>query len=984
MRHSRKQRSPGMRLLGLIVLLQAAAFAACGDSSVEVQTHPPQTISVTPDQLTLAVGESARVVATVSGGAPGTSRDVRFASSSPSSATVSEDGLVTGIAPGETTIIARAAADESVRAEVGVTVVEGEPAAAIAIQSITRTDPATGDQVPADADAIAGTIVVTLAADIPDAGVVASIELWLGDVLVSSQAVGEAAAALEDGGTIAGALSDVVASVETDAFDPSEIPAIVRHTNGQHALRALLLSPDGDVVAEDEENLILDNADAFHGIVSVPSSAVSEAGHLWHGGGPGDAGLACSPQCGALTVTANPVMYSGQVVDEVVIGFGASTRTAGAGTDFTGVFPVGEGATPGAPGHGVQNVETGLEGMAPTVSSTLTAGGSGPDSFINTGDAELGDADFPDPATGLPRLFAAEGGVWVRLDNLLTSPGTFVLPDQYTGLDASGDYRDQPCCANNGVGREHWFAAFAIGQADAGVGLDPDRATTPEGANTQVFAGPAGATVAALLGTAPVVFGLDLTPTSANTAYRAVAVPRDRLGNRPTTSDGAPTVVPLAPTGPTGPGAFPVPFGLNPGTHADGHAVFGVDHVDPQASYTQGASVVANARLQANAAFQYALTVTDNSAGISTLPLVGRVERLRDGLSAEDRCVIGAFSAANGVCRPIGMQDAVVIPIASADGDPAAAPGVPPGPARRVVTDGDGQFHLAATLVQDRAGNRTVVPERRVVRDATAPAVDDQTLTPGPTGGQPISYSFSASDNVEVEDYDLGLFFPAPVQAPGVIPLLSRVPLGTAFDDELVSSVDVTRSFPYIRHLEATDFGGAPQGDMTAPSLGIMRVRNSSRLEVMNASALSNPQAPGASAAALGLNTWLMVAPSATTLCNNEAGVVCGAGVPTERTLTFRATSAVSPFDQPFNIVVFYRVDTSGHARMIGFSRDAEAVLFPTAWEWSIVFDATGLAPDAAANVFAIGVAVGGGALRSPNTPFDIQGPALGNNGLNP
>lgn len=92
-----------------VALLAAAQLiAGCGDDSSGVQAVPEVKITITPADLVLAIGESARLVATVDDGTgqPTPGSVVQWSSSAPDIVTVSSTGMVTALAVGRAAILA--------------------------------------------------------------------------------------------------------------------------------------------------------------------------------------------------------------------------------------------------------------------------------------------------------------------------------------------------------------------------------------------------------------------------------------------------------------------------------------------------------------------------------------------------------------------------------------------------------------------------------------------------------------------------------------------------------------------------------------------------------------------------------------------------------------------------------------------------------------------------------------------------------------
>jgi len=98
----------------ILALAVGLAIPACDRASTEPEPLPAITVTVAPDLLTLSVGQRAHLVVTVrnSAGQALAGRTVDWASSAPEVAVVSSAGLVTALAPGQTTI--RAYSDQRV------------------------------------------------------------------------------------------------------------------------------------------------------------------------------------------------------------------------------------------------------------------------------------------------------------------------------------------------------------------------------------------------------------------------------------------------------------------------------------------------------------------------------------------------------------------------------------------------------------------------------------------------------------------------------------------------------------------------------------------------------------------------------------------------------------------------------------------------------------------------------------------------------
>jgi hypothetical protein len=98
-------RSPHLRATSTALTL-GLTLAACKGDPADIQTLPGVTITVTPSQLTLGIGASASLVATVTDleGTPLTGREVKWSSSAPRIVAVSPTGVVTALDVGAASI----------------------------------------------------------------------------------------------------------------------------------------------------------------------------------------------------------------------------------------------------------------------------------------------------------------------------------------------------------------------------------------------------------------------------------------------------------------------------------------------------------------------------------------------------------------------------------------------------------------------------------------------------------------------------------------------------------------------------------------------------------------------------------------------------------------------------------------------------------------------------------------------------------------
>ena len=106
-----------------LMALSTFTLAACEDDPpISPPPALPVEVSVTPQSLTLNVGESAPLVAIVNNA---TNTAVTWRSASPNVATVNAQGIVTAVAPGSTVILAISQQDTTKRAAASVSVQQG-------------------------------------------------------------------------------------------------------------------------------------------------------------------------------------------------------------------------------------------------------------------------------------------------------------------------------------------------------------------------------------------------------------------------------------------------------------------------------------------------------------------------------------------------------------------------------------------------------------------------------------------------------------------------------------------------------------------------------------------------------------------------------------------------------------------------------------------------------------------------------------------
>jgi hypothetical protein len=363
--------------------------------------------------MTVQVGQTRQLSATVRNVPAGADGGVDFTSSATGIASVDPAGAVTGVAPGTATITATARADASADATSTITVVAAP--AAIAIASIVNA--ATGQQV--DAQNVADSIRVVMTTTFSP-GAATRAEVTIDDAVACTRSVTGTGGATSAGQTAAAAVVlaqlQVICPINTSQLDTAAAnrgnPVF---PNGPHTLSARLISPTGNVVASSaSQQLLFNNQDRIElAVTTTRGPALSNTGLTWRGGD--------------LTVTATPAIFSGanaRIATVTIQAAGAGVNTARADTTAADGFSVAFPAD-AAPPDGLDGVQTELTITAQTV----TVGG----------------------APGL-----TPGPITIRMDNAAPGVGQIILPANFW-INGSFQFNDNtfttPPDDFNGVNR---------------------------------------------------------------------------------------------------------------------------------------------------------------------------------------------------------------------------------------------------------------------------------------------------------------------------------------------------------------------------------------------------------------------------------------------------------------------------------------------------------------------------------------------------
>jgi len=828
--------------------------AKTGVTIVVSAPPPPPEVNITlqPEQLELEVGDVVQLVATVTG------------SENPNATCISSDTNVATIAQDCTTleakgagtavITATAAADNTKKATatIKVTLPPPPPEPSIAIESIVY--PIT--LVAVNPNNVSGNIIVNLELDIPQGSGVERVELLLGDRVVASQSFSSAAqvdGALEEGAAhwsphVATHAFCTVANGTGDAAFCSYVGE-PRNPNGEVILSARAIKTGGEVAAQVDQVLTLNNTDIFYAVAdvipfyseSVGGWAInSNNGRRYHEGSVG--------------VDLFFVNFSGNDLNENSVQVtlnvpGNPTRTGALSQTFPRTTAVGSG--------GVSDVTSGSP-LAISIAGAYVGGNPLP-----------GAANQPiftqwNGQPAVPQLFSPGLGLTqetIYLDNQGPTPNNYQFSTQ-----ALGSANPIRCCLNNWVGREITFASFYAGgaEADAGVGV-------PSGtAHRTFYVGLADENNAAILAREPVTSGQDLvdilgfTPTASNNVYASVVKVVDKLNN---------------------PSNARLQTNAQNPTASGGGAVFGLDLVDPEIKHMEGASTRhLYVELDPTADIDFAFAYQDatlESSGFGATPV--RVIRRTNFAGAMYSAVGGTYTIPSASGENYFGVEAEVYDRAGNKS--------PLLPQRLVLRDGtDPVWPGGSPLVlpASTSGNQvTYSVEVEDNRDLLW--AEGVTYYEAPPLGAGVGLVFPTAFPVP-----LGTPWDAPnvtsATATATVPFLRGI--------ELVGNGGGGAGNGGVGGVDANE----PSGTLLTALGGGLRIRDAARRELYIVDAFTSPTpaptpvptAPGVG----GVVDFAVTNVTPTTICNNEALVGCG-NIPTQAQVTVQLRQHVAPgFEQ--------------------------------------------------------------------------------------
>lgn len=410
--------------------------------------------------------------------------------------------------------------------------------------------------------------------------------------------------------------------------------------------------------------------------------------------------------------------------------------------------------------------------------------------------------------------------------------------------------------------------------------------------------------------------GADLTETAADTAYVLVAAVSDALGN--------------------------TAYAALPGA-------FGVDLTIPELSAEAPTDSI-------NPAAPFRFSASDALSGAAAV----RLSAVRVTNTGE---VCVDLNPATPVCD--GLQLAAT---------GAATPffGLAPG------------YYRVRAVPVDRAGNDGEPFISRLylhdpVSETNAPVIGTIQLPTTTGGGQPVEFGAQVRDDADLASAAFRLVFAAPAGSSGAgtfaLPLSPGIRFG-GFGLPIADSVTARTSFPFLRALQFTDEGGAPNPARLWPT---------SALQVQATDVAGNRasrQVPVSPPATDGLSKSIRAFAAAATgdrraICVSQSG--CG-GVPGSVQLTAVVTGPSGAFTIPFDRVYFFYTDRTGTLQMLGAGRGPVAFDNTTTltWTYSATLNAAALAgmlpaPGASTAIFALGVDPQGDALLSDGYSLNVR-----------
>jgi hypothetical protein len=946
-------------------------------ASVTITVVAPavRSVVVSPAAVTMNPGGTQGFVANVDAD-PGVARTVTWTSSNTSVVTVTAAGVATAVAPGAATITATSTANTSVAGAASVTVRTPTPAS-VTIASVTTG----ATNVPVNFLAVVGQIDVTVNVD-PGDFILSKVELLVDGVVCpgctqnfSEEQSRALSAAAVYGDEIAGAVSQILFSIQTSLFNPPT--GVPSWTNGPHTIsaRATLTNAGQTSTASSNRDMTFANANTWVAGLTFTGTTASATG-------TSGSAVGLAYRRGGLTVSVLPVIYN---PGQSIVAAGSTVFFGGNGCDASGNPTRSIAVTGTGPFSAAfpQTIPTGGN-IVNTVSayefnSAACAGFLNGETPFFTGVDNLGNNIFAGTGPCIPA--SLPGGPFpigqfcpntavpaVRLDNRAPGAPTFLANPN--GRENGWINAAVAIGNNTSATSNNWLVN---GTADAGVGGGAVTTTSylrfiRIGDNAAGTNAVANAATAASTLTTP-------APTVTRTSLCAVISARDELGNESTlpANNGACAAAPAAP---------------NTAVAAQSIA-FGVDIAAPTAAFTV-ASIANNSRLNgAPLGLEFIVALADtgavgNSGMLAGSPLRASVVR-RNALGttftpAPADCVVGTVS--QGVCTQSTTGITNTVSTTGTANTNTLAAQTPPA--------GTGYYTFNGTGV-DAAGNSVTVPTSVTVYDntpasATAPAVP---VT--------ITGAFSAAaflnDDLSLRDYFWTVRWNTALLSVTTATIAQLPTPVDAYNAPTLSNINVGINATINTYLGLQNGQGAtpvayPGAANLMDQINLF-VRDQTQAAYTAPPPATSAVAPTVLAAAgvtvTNFNGAFASATSNALICAGTLPAGCGA-TPTSTNFTATAAGATAVFNNPFTKVDFYAVNAAGtNLVLIGSVPAASATLVDNGiaiggrvWTYTLPMTAAtlyatlgGVSPAVVGpvNVYAFGA--------SPNGPVALVSPAV-------
>lgn len=969
-------------------------LAACGDDvSVTAPPEPPAptvtSVTVSPAQTTIKVGEKVILSANVAVNGAGVSTAVTWSSANAAIASVSAAGEVTGVAAGQTTVKATSTANAGVSGSAAITVSADKGVQSVVV-SPTSAILAPTQTLQAVANVTTTSGVAKTVTWASSAAAVATVDATGKITAVAPGAATITATSTVDN-TVAGSLALTVrapapATISIKSVTTGTTNTPVDINDVQDQIDVTLNVDPGDQVIQ-KVDILLDGTVVYSQAFSVEQStemslaAVAEAiaeivgsiktddynqttGVAKYLNGARQLSARLTVAGGSQVATPSITLQfnnSNRFIETLTLGGTRASATSAGGLAFergsltVSVLPVvyeagrtfaaGTASFGGcdASGFGTRTAalvapaggtgawtvtfaQTGTTGATNVSNYEYSCAGNGENASVTATD-NAGNQLF---ASQAPYSKPAAPAPRIRLDNRAPGVPTFM---------ANPNVR-QNGWINAGVGLTGLNTSatdndwLVNGTADAGVGGYSRLLRT--GAGPTVDAAIAAATTTTLP-----------APSAANDSYCAVISAADLLGNE--------SALPAAGTTCTAP---PAPSFT---AVAAQHLAFGVDIAAPTIAFSGG--LASSARINtATVGGEFQVTVQDtgtvgNSGMLSGSAVVGTVTLRNATATGAATCVLGTYTS--GVCTPASVNVAPAFPLVATT---------------TIAANTSTGYFTYTAVSQDAAGNQSAAVTRVVAHDD---AVNVPNLTSAlfntPLTGSTATFTANASDNFDLWNVAYTLTYAGGLAGPisyptvtlntfNVAPLVnSNVPAGITVNGFMRQVEDITANAPITVSgaYKPTTLTGVARDQANNPS--------AAAVTAIAGAAVTTGVSYTAAAAPLLTRSWAITAPSAATLVST--GATSPATNPLTVTFTMQACGPTATYASPFTRVDLYAV-SGGNLVQIGTASAGSTVDDGSAYGRCHPFTFTwtpGTAfGTAAQSVYAIGVNANGDALVTP------------------